>query len=175
MKSRREEREIFDVYIIKRVERVHKMNVVVSISIKKPVLLNIMYTHTIISSFIFLFSFFHFKPPIYSHSSFSFFSFHAWFSSCAAHFYTNTDITRKTVKLMISISNKSNPITTNMSLISSEIMRYLHQHRMLIYWRATTIQPIPIPIDITIIIIDIRMPRQVRKVNILYIFFLHFN
>jgi hypothetical protein len=76
------------------------------------------------------------------------------------------DIMRKTVKLMISISNKSNPIITNSSLISSEIMRCLHQHRMLIYWKVTTIQPIPIQIGITIIIIDIRMPHQVRKVRI---------
>lgn len=78
---------------------------------------------------------------------------------------------RKTVKLMISISNKSNPIITNSSLISNEIMRCLHQHQMLIYWRVTTIQPIPIQIGITIIIIDIRMPHQVRKVRINFYFF----
>lgn len=43
-----------------------------------------------------------------------------------------TDIMKKTVKLMISISNKSNLITTNTSLISNEIMRCLHQLQMLI-------------------------------------------
>lgn len=45
---------------------------------------------------------------------------------------TRTDIMKKTVKLMISISNKSNPITTNTNLILNEIMRCLHQLRMLI-------------------------------------------
>lgn len=77
---------------------------------------------------------------------------------------------KKTVKLMISISNKSNPITTNMNLILNEIMRCLHQLRTLISWRATIIQPIPTQIDITIIIIDIKMPRRVRKVNIIFQF-----
>jgi len=76
---------------------------------------------------------------------------------------------------MISISNKSNPIITNSSLISNEIMRCLHQHRMLIYWKVTTIQPIPIQIGITIIIIDIRMPHQVRKVRINFFSTSYFN
>lgn len=103
-----------------------------------------------------------FKPSIYEHSFFSFL-----FSS--AHSQPrkriSTDIMRKTVKLMISISNKSNLITTNTSLILREIMRCLHQHRMLIYWRVTTIRLIQIQIGIIITIIDIRMPHQVRKVR----------
>lgn len=86
-----------------------------------------------------------------------------------------TDIMRKTVKLMISISNKSNPITTNTSLILREIMRCLHQHRTLIYWRATTIQPIQIQIGIIITIIDIRMPRRVRKVRNFDLFIMFWN
>lgn len=43
-----------------------------------------------------------------------------------------TDIMRKTVKLMINISNKSNHITINLSLISNGIMHCPHQHQMLI-------------------------------------------
>lgn len=67
----------------------------------------------------------------YSHS----FLFFLISRSSRAHFTkttTRTDIMRKTVKLMISISNKSNPITTNTNLILNGIMRCLHQHRMLI-------------------------------------------
>lgn len=77
---------------------------------------------------------------------------------------------KKTVKLMISISNKSNLITTNTNLILNEIMRCLRQPPTLISWRATIIQPIPTQIDITIIIIDIKMPHRVHKVTIMFQF-----
>lgn len=81
-----------------------------------------------------------------------------------------TDIMKKTVKLMISISNKSNLITTNTNLILNEIMRCPRQPPTLISWRATITQPIPTRIDITIIIIDIKMPHRVRKVIIMFQF-----
>lgn len=114
------------------------------------------------------------KHPIFTFFSSSFFLYIS--RSSPAHFTKTTthsrrtDIMKKTVKLMISISNKSNPITTSTSLILNEIMRCLHQHRTLISWRATITQPIPTQIDITIIIIDIKMPHQVHKVMIVFQF-----
>lgn len=110
----------------------YSMNVVVrfrSISIKKPVSFENINVLNVCGRLL--------KTPIFTF--FSSFLFLSRSSSDYSQRNNNnnnttplTDIMKKTVKLMISISNKSNPITTNTNLILNEIMRCLHQLQMLI-------------------------------------------